>query len=237
MPSIRVRQRVRVVVHRIDAPRVAGAVVVGVADAVQHRIAQVDVGRGHVDLGAQHVGAVGELAGAHAAEQVEVLLDAAVAVRAVGAGLGERAAVGADLVGRVRVDVGLATSDQLLGILVELLEVVRRVVLAVVPVEAEPADVVLDRVDVLDVFLDRIGVVEAQVAGAAVTRRRRRSSGRWTWRGRCAGSRWARAESAWSRARRRPRRLRRRRPARARNQARGLRPHGRRRRSNGPMTS
>jgi hypothetical protein len=44
-------------------------------------------------------GAVGELAGAHAAEEVEVLLDAAVAVRAVRAGLGQRAAVLADLLG------------------------------------------------------------------------------------------------------------------------------------------
>ena len=61
-----VRQRVRVVVHRVDAPGVAGAVMLGVADAVQHRVAQVDVRRRHVDLGAQHVRAVGELAGAHA---------------------------------------------------------------------------------------------------------------------------------------------------------------------------
>jgi hypothetical protein len=53
---------------------------VRVADAVDRRVAQVDVGRGHVDLRAQHVGAVGKFAGAHLAEQVEVLLRAAVAV-------------------------------------------------------------------------------------------------------------------------------------------------------------
>src|SRR6266851_5217988 len=35
------------------------------------------------------------------------------------------------------------------------------------PIEAEPADVFLDRVDVLLLFLDRIGVVEAQMAAAA----------------------------------------------------------------------
>ena len=51
---------------------------------------------------------------------------------------------------------------------VELLVVVRRVVLAVVPGEAEPAHVLLDGVDVLDVLLDRVGVVEAQVAVAAM---------------------------------------------------------------------
>src|SRR5262245_42634558 len=35
------------------------------------------------------------------------------------------------------------------------------------PVEPEPADVLLDRVDVLLLFLDRVGVVEAQVATSA----------------------------------------------------------------------
>ena len=44
-------------------------------DPVQHRVAQVDVGRGHVDFGAQHPRPVGELAGAHALEEIEVLVD------------------------------------------------------------------------------------------------------------------------------------------------------------------
>ncbi len=35
------------------------------------------------------------------------------------------------------------------------------------PVEAEPAHVLLDRLDVLELLLDRVGVVEAQVAAAA----------------------------------------------------------------------
>ena len=72
-----VRDRVGVVVHRVDAPRVARAVVVGRADAVERRVAQVDVRRRHVDLRAQGACAVGELAGAHPAEQVEVLLGGA----------------------------------------------------------------------------------------------------------------------------------------------------------------
>ncbi len=163
-----IRQRMRVVVHRVDAPRIAGPVMTGVPDAVEHRVAHVDVRRRHVDLRAQHVGAVGELARAHAPEQVEVLVDRASAERRVGARFGQRAAMGADLVGRVRVDVGEAAPDQVLGVLVEPLVVVRGVELAVVPVEAEPADVLLDGVHVLDVFLDRVGVVEAQVAAPAV---------------------------------------------------------------------
>src|SRR5260370_319271 len=43
---------VREVVHGIDAPLAAGAVVLGVQDAVHDRIAHVEVRRRHVDLGA-----------------------------------------------------------------------------------------------------------------------------------------------------------------------------------------
>jgi hypothetical protein len=62
---------------------------------------------------AQHVRAVRELARAHPAEQVEVLGDAAVAVRAVLARLGQRAAVARASPRRSdRVDVGVAVLDQ-----------------------------------------------------------------------------------------------------------------------------
>ncbi len=73
----------------------------------------------------------------------------------------------ADLVGRQRIDVGDALANQLFGELIELLVIIRRVVFALVPVKSQPLHVVLDRIDVLDVFLDGIGVVEAEVAVAA----------------------------------------------------------------------
>ena len=123
--------------------------------------------RAHVDLGAQHACTVRELARAHAAEQVEVLLDRALPERAVLAGLGERAALDAHLLLALVVDVGLAFLDQVLGPVVELLEVVGRVIEVLAPVEAEPAHVGLDGVDVLLLLPGRVGVVEAQVAAAA----------------------------------------------------------------------
>ena len=138
-----------------------------VDDPVQHRVPQVDVGRGHVDPGPQHARAVGELAGAHALEEVEALLDRPVAPGAVPPRLGERAAVLADLVGGEVVHVGLAGPDEVDGPLVELLEVVRGEVQVLAPVEPQPADVGLDGVDVLLLFLDGVRVVEAQVAAAA----------------------------------------------------------------------
>ncbi len=124
----RVRLAVGVIVARIDLPRRACARMRRMQNAVHHRIAQVDVAGAHVDLGAQHARAVLEFAGAHPAEQIEVFLDAAVAERAVPAGLGERAAAGAHLVRRLVVDVSLARADQILRPSVELLEIIRGVV-------------------------------------------------------------------------------------------------------------
>ena len=158
----------RVVVHRVDAPFVAGADVVGALDAVDDRVAHVDVGRGHVDLGAQHHGAVGEFAVTHAREQIQVLFRRTVAARAVLAGLGQRAAIFAHLFRRQVVHIGQTLVDQLNGKIVQRIEIVRRPAHFAVPLKSQPAHVVLDGLRVFRIFLLRIGVVEAQVAQAVV---------------------------------------------------------------------
>ncbi len=163
----RVALAVRVVVHGIDAPLVARAVVLGVDDAVHDRVAEEHVGVGHVDLGAQHLLAVGELAVLHAPEQIEVLLHGAVAPGRLLTGLRNGAAALADLLLGLVVYVGQTLSDQDEGPFVELFEVVRSVALHG-PVESQPPDVALDRVHVLDILLGGVRVVETQVALAAV---------------------------------------------------------------------
>ena len=143
-PLDRIRYRVGVVVDRIDAPGVARAVMRRVADPVEGRIPHVDVGRRHVDLRAQHVRAVGKLAGPHPPEHVHALGDGPIAIRAVAARLRQRAAVFANLVGREAVDVRLVVPNELLGARVHQLEVVGCVEHPVAPIEPEPPDVVLD---------------------------------------------------------------------------------------------
>jgi hypothetical protein len=155
------------VVGGVDAPGVACSRMLGVQDPVQDRVAHVDVPGGHIDLRSQHASAVRELTGSHATEQIEALLDRPIAPRAVRARLGQCAAMLADLIGSQIVDVGLSGSDQLDGPLVQLLEVVGGEVEVLAPVEPQPADVGLDGVDVLLLFLHRVGVVEAQVAPPA----------------------------------------------------------------------
>jgi len=129
----RVLDRVRIGVHRVEAPLVTRVVVRGALDAIDGRVAQVDVARRHVDFRPQHVRAVGELAGLHAPEQVEVFGDATIAIRTGLARLGERAAIGAHLVRRLRIDIGVARFDQVLGEPVHPVEIVGGVVEVVAP--------------------------------------------------------------------------------------------------------
>ena len=166
-----VREAVGKIVERVDAPVLARAVMLGVADAVDRRIAELHVGVGHVDPRADDVGAVGELAFAHPLQEIEVLFHGAGGVGAEGARLADAAAVFADLFLGERADVGLAAADELDRKIEELLVIVRGVEELVAPVEAEPAHVALNRLDVLQVFRRRVGVVEAEVASAVEVER------------------------------------------------------------------
>ena len=105
----RVGLAVGAVVHRVDAPGVAGAVVGGVQDAVQHRVAQVQVGATPCRSSrAARARRRGTRRRACARSRSRFSSTDAVAVRAVAARLGQRAAVRADLLGGQVVDVGLA---------------------------------------------------------------------------------------------------------------------------------
>ena len=157
--------------YRIDAPFGARAVVRVAVDAVHGRVAHEHVGRGHVDLRAQHARALLELAVLHALEQIEVLLDAAVAPGAVHAGLGQRAAVLAHLLGRLVVDIGQSAAYHILCDLIQAGEEVRGEV-QLGPLIAQPLDVPFDAFDERSVFLGGVRVVEAQITHAAVFLRR-----------------------------------------------------------------
>ncbi len=167
-PFERVGDAVRVVVERIDAPFVAGAMMRGVPDPVDRRIAHVDVRARHVDLEPQHVRAVRKLAGLHPPEEIQVLGDAAIAIDARLPRFGQRPAQRAHFLRRRALDVREPLRDEPLGEFVETLVVVGRVVAKLPPVESEPAHRLGDRILELDVLLDRIRVVIAQMALAVV---------------------------------------------------------------------
>ena len=135
-------------------------------DAVEGGIAQVQVRRGHIDLRAQHLGPILELAGAHALEEVQVLFGGTATVGAVGAGMIEVPPIGPHLFRSLLIHIGLAFADQVTCPIEQLLEVVGGVVEVLPPIETQPADVLLDRIREVLLLLGRIGIVETQMAGA-----------------------------------------------------------------------
>ena len=136
-------------------------------DAIHHRIPQVQVRRSHVDLGAQRARAIRKFALPHALEQIQILFDGSIAIRALLARLGQRAAILAHFVSREVINIRLACFDQLHRPGVKLVEVIGGVEHPIAPVRTQPARVRDDRVDILLLFLLRIGIVEAQIRFAA----------------------------------------------------------------------
>ena len=119
-----IRQRMGKVIHRIDAPFIPRAVMMGMGNAVDNRVAHNHIRRSHVDFGAQHLFAITELTGLHAGEQVEIFLHAAIAIRAFLTRLRQRAAVFLNLVSRQIIDIGQTFFNEFYGIIIELVKVV-----------------------------------------------------------------------------------------------------------------
>ena len=164
----RILDRVRVGIHRVYAPLAAGAVMLGFADAVDRRVAQIDVGRGHVYFRAQHHAAVGVFAVAHFGKALQRFCGGAVAPRAGRARLGERAAIFAHVVGGLFIDVGVARGNQVLRRLVHKVKIIAGEKNVLAPVKAQPLHRLNDRIDVFLFLFFRIGVVKAHVARAVI---------------------------------------------------------------------
>ena len=102
--------------------------VMGMANPIQDRVAQIDIRRAHVDAGTQHMRALGLAAGAHLAQKREALCGGSIAKPRVGTRFGQGAAMFADLVGALRVDIGMTRLHQVFGKAIEMLEVVACVI-------------------------------------------------------------------------------------------------------------
>src|SRR5215470_3283898 len=157
-----------VVVQRVHAPLAPSTMMCSVANAIDRWVAQVDVGAREIDLQAQHVRAIGEFALLHASKQIEVFLDASVAIRARLTRLGQRPAQLTEFVGSRAIDVGQTCFDEVPGELVEPVEIVRSVVKVLAPIETQPSDRLFDGVFVLDVLFHGVRIVKTEMANAAI---------------------------------------------------------------------
>ncbi len=163
----RVFQRMREVVHRINHPLCALSVVRRFHDTVNDGIAHIDIVRRHVDFRAENLFAVVVFSRAHFPEKSQVFFHASVAVRAVYAGLGKRAAGFADFFRGQIADVRKPFFDKPFRKRIHFFKVIGRIIKRV-PFKTQPLYVFLNAVDVFDVFFRRVGVVETQIASAVI---------------------------------------------------------------------
>src|SRR5690348_14614969 len=89
----RILEAVRVVVERVDAPRVARPVMVRVLDADERRVTHLHVRGCHVDASAKDLLTVLELASTHPPVEIEIFRNRPPSVRALLAVLRDGAAV------------------------------------------------------------------------------------------------------------------------------------------------
>ena len=155
----------REVIHGIGVPLVACTDMRDVHHSIEQRIAEEHVGMCHIYLGPQHQSARSGLTAVHELEKAQVLLHRSVAEGAVGACLcGGTLLLGYHL-GALFIYIGTSLTDEPHCKVPQLLEVVAGII-HMVPLETQPADVVLDAFDVFGILLHGVGIVEAEVAWA-----------------------------------------------------------------------
>src|SRR2546430_5040392 len=162
----RIRLPMCIVVHRVNTPLTTGTMMVHVENSIHDRVSEIKVRRTHIDLRPQRSRAIWKLSLFHAHEQIEILFDQTVAIRAFPARFGQRAAIFANLVSAEIAYVSFAILNQLNRPVIQLLEVIRGIA-ETVPLEAQPLHVLHDGVNVFCFFFRRISIVETQIALAA----------------------------------------------------------------------
>ena len=155
------------VIHGVSLPFVARAVMTAVDDAINHRVAEVHIGVGHINLGAKHHAALGHLAAVHLLEQGQALFDGTVAIGTFCSGLSRCTFLGRHFFAGLFVDIGFTFLDEFYGKVPELFKVVGSIINCA-PFKAQPFDVFHNGIDVFRVFLLRVGIVETEVAYSAV---------------------------------------------------------------------
>ena len=163
----RIANAVGEVVHGVHAPSIAGALVGSVSNAINHRITHIQIWRGHINFQARHMGPVRKFSSPHASKQVYILIYRTLTVRAVFAGLRQRATGGANFLRVQRTDVGLAIAHQCFSVVVDLLKIVRRMGNGL-PLKTQPRHIVLNGFHIFVAFFDGVGVIKAQVGCTAI---------------------------------------------------------------------
>src|SRR5210317_1405877 len=113
-------------------------------DSIEYWIAHDDSRRTHIDFGSKDPTAVRKDAILHLSEQLKVFLLRAVSIGAVCSRLCQGTAVAANLLSRQVTNIGFTSLDELLGIFVDLIEIVRGKEKIVLPIKSQPFYILFD---------------------------------------------------------------------------------------------
>src|SRR5215217_4629223 len=158
---------VRKIIHWINAPLIAGPMVMGMFDSVDDWITHQHIRAGHVDQGTQGTYAICKLSCLHSAEKIKIFCYAAASERAVFAGFCWCSFKFGDLVGSAVVYIGQSFFYQRNRIIIKRIEVIGSIKL-IFPLKTEPFDVFLLTVNVFSLLGYGIGVIKPKVSIAPV---------------------------------------------------------------------
>ena len=158
----------RKVVSWIDDPVITRLVMSDPPDSIERWVSQINIGRSHVDFGAQNPRAILKLAPLHRHKQCPILADFSTTIRAVFARLSQRTAIFAGLLCTQITDIRLALIDEMQRPVVKLSKVIRCEPDVTAPLISQPLYIGLNRIDEDLAFLLRIGVIKPKVARTTV---------------------------------------------------------------------
>ena len=150
------------VIHRVCVPLVACTDMGDVQYTVDQRVAEKHIGMSHIDLRTEHESSWLTLTAVHVLEELQVLLDGAITIGAVGAWTCGRSFLLSNHLRTLLVDIRTSLLDEPYGKVPKLLEIVAGII-DVSPLESQPLDIVLDALDIFGILLDGVGVVETEV--------------------------------------------------------------------------
>ena len=162
-----VRERVRKIIHRVNAPLIAGAVMMCFKYAVNYRVAHIEVWRRHIDFSAKHHFAFVNFTGSHLPEQFAWLVNRSVSVQTVNTWLGKCAAHTSYFIRTWLINISKTFINEFKRALINKIKIIGSIV-NICPVKTEPFYIFHNCVNVFNILFCGICIVKPQVADAAV---------------------------------------------------------------------
>ena len=136
-------------------------------DTVHDGVAEVHIGIGHVYLCTKNHLSIFYIAILHSLEQSQILFHRSIAIGRLGTGFGRCTLLLGYLPGGLLVHIGLPFLDKTDSQVIELLEIVARIV-DISPTESEPGDILLDGIHILHILFYGVGIVETEITYAII---------------------------------------------------------------------